>query len=171
MADDGKVYLDANNLYLDSFKLARKIWDDGFRPTVRARAADCVLLCFLLCAALTVWGACWRLDLEVPDWAVAWWHAYRHLRRGVLPRAGAQTALARVVPSCSTGSPANVRQGHRAQHSAIKTESYTGIGSGNAERTVQVGRCLPWCSSQHAWSLCSDPLSVDGTGDGAGPAD
>eukprot|EP01046_Picozoa_sp_COSAG06_P015886 COSAG06_NODE_1033_length_11001_cov_5.119795_4_plen_114_part_00 len=36
--------------------------------------------------------------------------------------------------------PASMRphQGHRAQHSAIKTESYVGIGSGNAERTVTV---------------------------------
>ena len=37
MAEEGKVFLDANGLYLDSFKLARAIWDDGFRPTVRVR--------------------------------------------------------------------------------------------------------------------------------------
>ena len=34
MAEE-KVFLDANGLYMDSFKLARAIWDDGFRPTVR----------------------------------------------------------------------------------------------------------------------------------------
>lgn len=27
-----KVYLDANKLYSDSFKLAKRIWDSGFRP-------------------------------------------------------------------------------------------------------------------------------------------
>ena len=39
MAEEGKVFLDANGLYLDSFKLARAIWDDGFRPTVRTHNA------------------------------------------------------------------------------------------------------------------------------------
>ena len=34
MAEE-KVFLDANSLYMDSFKLARAIWDDGYRPTVR----------------------------------------------------------------------------------------------------------------------------------------
>ena len=37
MAEE-KVFLDANGLYMDSFKLARAIWDDGFRPTVRTAA-------------------------------------------------------------------------------------------------------------------------------------
>lgn len=45
MADDGKVFLDANGLYLDSFKLARKIWDDGFRPTVTPPTVAVLLLC------------------------------------------------------------------------------------------------------------------------------
>ena len=56
MADDGKVFLDANNLYLDSFKLARKIWDDGFRPTVRAPPTGAVLSA-LHSAPLTIGGA------------------------------------------------------------------------------------------------------------------
>ena len=103
MADDGKVYLDANNLYLDSFKLARAIWDDGFRPTVRALCRPLPRDSAKRCAALTVWGACCRLDLAVLDWTVARWHADWDLRRGVLPRAGAQTALARIVCSCTTG--------------------------------------------------------------------
>jgi len=31
-ADDKKVYIDANSLLLDSFRLARKIWEDGYIP-------------------------------------------------------------------------------------------------------------------------------------------
>ena len=27
-----KVYIDGNEIYIDSYRLARKIWDDGFRP-------------------------------------------------------------------------------------------------------------------------------------------
>ena len=61
MADDGKVYLDANNLYLDSFKLARAIWDDGFRPTVRLEygAQYCAL-----CSRRYHW--CWMLASDGP---------------------------------------------------------------------------------------------------------
>lgn len=29
------MYLLQNSLYIDSFKMARAIWDDGFRPTVK----------------------------------------------------------------------------------------------------------------------------------------
>ena len=56
MADEGKVFLDANDLYLDSFKLARAIWDDGFRPTVRLECGA-FTPCFVL-APLTARGGC-----------------------------------------------------------------------------------------------------------------
>ena len=45
---------------------------------------------------------------------------------------------------CAAAADGEARwQGHRSQHSAIKTESYTGIGSGNAERTVHVRQPRP----------------------------
>ena len=77
-----KIYIDANTMYVDSFRMARNIWDDGFRPTF----------------ILGVW-------------------------RGGTPIGCCIEEFFR-------------KQGVRTFHTAIKTQSYEGIGERSS--TVQV---------------------------------
>ena len=111
MAEE-KVFLDANSLYMDSFKLARAIWDDGYRPTVRTAPSYFVGSGFSGFRAPCSVAPCATLTPSVafsapavPHRPVARRHPHRHLRRGVLPRPG---ALA-VHGSVGRGSPAAVR--------------------------------------------------------------
>jgi hypothetical protein len=79
-----------NSLYVDSFKMARAIWDDGFRPTVRPgcrmpRPPTGVHPCVYSFLKGVSGAGCCR---TVSGRAVARRHAHWYLRRGVLPDTG-----------------------------------------------------------------------------------
>ena len=95
-----KEFLTPNDLFMDSYKLARKIYDDGFRPDF----------------VVGIWRGGTPIGIAVgaPRWCAS------HVASAPLtarPRARAQMEEYFRIQACPI-----------KYHTAIKTESYTGIG-------------------------------------------